>query len=88
MAYKRASLLYEWKIDESDKELYLVQILDNGMVLSAYGRYTHNSGSKSVSWQEFLDGEMNELVGRTMGAKVLAELLKQLKSLTDQSKKP
>ncbi|PMN74203.1 hypothetical protein [Enterovibrio norvegicus] len=82
MAYKRPIPLCEWKIDEPDKELYLTQILDNETVLSAYGRYAHSSGSKSVSWQEFLDGEMNELVEKTMGIKVLTELLEKLKGLT------
>ncbi len=81
MAYMRPNPLYEWKIDEPDKELYLAQILDNETVLSAYGRYEHGSGSKSVSWQEFLDGEMNELVEKTMGKKVLTELLAKLKGL-------
>jgi hypothetical protein len=81
MVYKRPNPLYEWKIDEPDKELYLAQILDNEMVLSAYGRHAHGSGSKIVSWQEFLDGEMNELVEKTMGLKVLTELLTQLKEL-------
>ena len=82
MAYKRPTPLYEWKIDEPDKEFYLAQILDNETELSAYDRYAHGSGSKSVSWQGFLDGEMNELVEKTMGIKVLTELLAKLKSLT------
>ena len=82
MDYKQPSPLYEWKIDEPGKELNLVKILDNETVLSAYGRYAHSSGSKSVSWQEFLDGEMNELVEKTMGPKVLTELLSRLKLVT------
>ena len=82
MAYKRPIPLYEWKIDEPDKELYLAQILDNETVLSAYGRYAHGSGSKLVSWQEFLAGEMNELIEKTMGKEVLTELLSKLKGLT------
>ena len=72
----------EWKVDEPDKELYLAQILDNETVLSAYGRYAHSSGSKAVSWQEFLNGEMNELIEKTMGANVLAELLIKLRRIT------
>ncbi|MBB1403879.1 hypothetical protein [Pseudoalteromonas sp. SG45-1] len=82
MAYEKPKPLYEWKIDEPDKELYIASILDNETVLSAYGRYAHGSGSKSVSWQEFLEGEMNELVEKTMGVKVLTELLAKLKVLT------
>ncbi|ACA87755.1 hypothetical protein [Shewanella woodyi] len=82
MAYKQPKPLFEWKIDESDKELYLASILDDETILSAYGRYAHSSGSKLVSWQEFLAGEMNELVEKTMGEEVLMELLTQLKNLT------
>ena len=82
MVYKQPKALFEWKIDESNKELYLALILDNKTVLSAYGRYAHSSGSKSVTWQEFLAGEMNELVENTMGEKVLAELLDRLRKLT------
>lgn len=82
MAYKQPKALYEWKIDEPDKELYLASILDDGSVLSAYGRFAHSSGSKSVSWQAFLAGEMNELVETTMGKNVLTELLVKLRGLT------
>ncbi|SHO57035.1 hypothetical protein [Vibrio quintilis] len=82
MVYKQPKPLFGWKIDEPDKELYLVSILDNKTVLLAYGRYAHGSGSKSISWQEFLAGEMNELVENTMGEQVLTELLLQLKRLT------
>lgn len=82
MAYMQPKTLCEWKIDEPGKELYVASILDNETVLSAYGRYGHSSGSKAVSWQEFLAGEMNELVEKTMGEKVLMELLARLKVLT------
>ena len=82
MAYKQPKPIYEWKIDEPDKELYIASILDNETVISAYGRYAHGSGSNSVSWQEFLEGEMNELVEKTMGVKVLTELLTKLQGLT------
>jgi hypothetical protein len=82
MAYKQPKSLFEWKIDEPDKELYLASILDDETILSAYGRYAHSSGSKLVSWQEFLAGEMNELVEKTMGEKVLMELLDKLRDIT------
>ncbi len=82
MKYKQPKPLFEWKIDEPDKELYLVAILDNETVLSAYGRYAHSSGSKFVSWKQFLSGEMNDLVEKTMGKQVLIELISQLNRLT------
>jgi hypothetical protein len=82
MVYKQPKPLFEWKIDEPEKELYSASILDNQTVLLSYGRYAHSSGSKSVSWQEFIAGGMNELVENTMGEKALIELLNQLKKLT------
>lgn len=50
MAYKQPKPLFEWKLDEPDKELYLASILDNETVLSAYGRYAHGSAGKAVGW--------------------------------------
>ena len=82
MAYRQPKPLHEWKIDEPDKDLCIASILDDKTVLSANGRYAHGSGSKSVTWQAFLAGEMNELVEKTMGKKVLTELLTQLRGLT------
>ena len=84
MAYKRPKTLYEWKIDEPDEELYLVSILDDETVVSAYGRCAHGSGCKIVSWQQFLAGEMNSLVEKTMGKRVLGELQVQLQELSQQ----
>ena len=82
MTYPKS--LYEWKIDEPDKELYIASILENGTVVSAYGRYGHSSGSTSVSWQEFLAGEMNDVVEKTMGKRVLDELLGKLNELNSE----
>lgn len=62
--------------------VYLVVIQDDKKVVSAYGRYSHSSGSKSVSWDQFLSGEMQGLVSSTMGGKVLSEVLKKLGDLT------
>ncbi len=81
MAYKQPKPLFEWKIDEPDKELYLASILDDETILSAYGRNAHSSGSKLVSWKEFLAGEMNDLVEKTMGEKILVDLLDKLENL-------
>ena len=69
----------EWVIDEPDQEFYLVAIMQDKTVMSACGRYAQGSGSKSVSWESFMSGEMNTLVERTMGKKVLGEVLNELK---------
>ncbi|MGI5308229.1 hypothetical protein [Rheinheimera sp. WS51] len=82
MAYKQPKSLFEWKLDEPDKELYLVSILDNKTVLSAYGRYAQGSGAKVVSWQAFLQGEMNDLIQSTMGTEILVEVLNKLREIT------
>jgi hypothetical protein len=82
MNYKRPEAIDKWIKDTPNEELYLVEILDDYTVLSAYGRYAHSSGSKKVSWQEFLNGEMNELIVKTMGEAVLREVIEKLKKLT------
>lgn len=82
MNYIPPNLIQNWKIDEPGKELYEASIMDNQTVISAYGRYSHCSGCKIVSWQEFLGGEMNELVAKTMGVEVLSEIIAKLRSIT------
>ena len=72
-----------WKKDEPGEELYIVAIQDNGKVVSAYGRFSHCSGSESVTWDQFLAGEMKGLVVSTMGAKVLSEVTEKLNELTN-----
>ena len=79
MGYRRPKSIFERKVDEPGQELYLVSIQDDETVLSAYGRYAHGSGGKTVSWDEFLQGEMNGLVERTMGKEVLNEVLTKLR---------
>lgn len=71
-----------WRVDNPRGELYETSIMDNYTVISAYGRYAHCSGCKVVSWQEFLSGELNELVTNTIGSEVLNEIHHKLRSIT------
>lgn len=59
-----------------------MSIEDGGTVLSAYGRNAHSSGCKIVTWEEFLQGDMNDLVEKTMGKPVLQEVLEKLQETT------
>ncbi|KJY91593.1 hypothetical protein CWB89_16500 [Pseudoalteromonas piscicida] len=80
MEYKQPKTLFERRLDTPDQNLYLVSIQDDGTVLSASGRNAHNSGAKTVSWNEFLQGDMNSLVEETMGIAVLNEVLEKLRA--------
>ncbi len=82
MNYIQPKAVASWKLDEPDQELYEASIMDNNTIVSAYGRYAHGSGSSVASWEEFLDGEMNDLIKKTMGAKTLNEMLIKLRSIT------
>lgn len=75
-------VIKSWKIDIQNGELYTASIIDNNTVVLTFGRFSHGSGYKSVLWQEFLDGEMNELIAKTMGGKVLSEILHELRLIT------
>jgi hypothetical protein len=79
--YIRPKALHKWEIDIPSQEYEVVAILDNGTVLSACGRYAQGSGSKSVSWSEFLDGRMHDLVIDAHGPDVLAEVIAKLQDL-------
>lgn len=82
MTDRRPLPVVKWKHDEPGSELYLVAIMDDRTVVSACGRYAQGSGSRAVSWTDFLCGEMNELVGETMGPEVLEDVLRRLRALT------
>ena len=82
MSYVRPKPIKHWKIDNPDEELYESSIMDDQTVIAAYGRYAHGSGCKIVSWQDFLNGEMNELVAKYMGDKVLSQMLAMLRLIT------
>ena len=82
MNYIPPKIIKNWKSDSPSGELYEASIMDNKTVISAYGRYAHGSGCKIVSWAEFIDGEMNELVSKTMGRNVLDEILHELQTIT------
>lgn len=81
MVYIQPKAISEWVIDEPNKEFYSVSIMDNETVISAYGRYAHNSGCKIVSWAEFINGEMNQLVISSLGNEILEKVLTRLREL-------
>ena len=79
MKYVPPKVIANWENDIPNGELYSVTIFSNKTISSSCGRYAHSSGSKTVSWNEFIEGEMNKLVESTMGGKVLREIIEQLK---------
>jgi hypothetical protein len=66
--------LRRWTNDIPGGELYVCGIQSDRTIYSAYGRYAHGSGSTSCSWQEFLDGKLNNFILETMGVEVLEEI--------------
>ena len=80
MKYKPPKIIKQWEYDEVNQEYYTVMIFDNKTVVSACGRFAQGSGSKSVSWIDFLKGDMNDLVKKTMGEKVFDEVIQTLKT--------
>lgn len=73
--YRPPEALREWTLDIPDGAFYQLFVFDNRTVCSAVGRYAHSSGSSSCSWDEFLDGSLNDLVRSKMGVGVLSEAL-------------
>lgn len=67
-------VLKKWTNDIPENELYELIVHEEQSVCCIYGRHAHSSGFKKVSWEEFLTGEMNELVVNTMGKRVLSEV--------------
>lgn len=82
MGHKTEGVIKEWELDEPGGELYCVFILDDNRVLAASGRSAHGTGSSSVSWNDFLAGEMNELVSNTMGAQIVQDIKIELRKIT------
>jgi hypothetical protein len=72
--YQPPKKLREWVNDIPDGELYTVYITDDSKVWCTSGRYAHSSGASNTSCPEFLSGELNELVIKTMGQVVLNEI--------------
>ncbi|MCH7337764.1 hypothetical protein [Acinetobacter sp. NIPH 2699] len=77
--YQAPRIIRKWVLDNPEGELYEAFITSDKKVWSACGRYAHSSGSASTTWSDFLSGDLNELVQRTMGQKVLEEMLECLK---------
>lgn len=73
--YRPPSKLKDWVNDIPNGERYELAVLDNQTICTSYGRYAHSSGSMSCSWEEFVRGEMHNLVTKTMGEAILAEAI-------------
>jgi hypothetical protein len=71
--YVPPKTLRQWVNDTSGGNLYELFVQDDGRVWSASGRYAHDSGATSCSWREFLDGKLDALVMRSLGADTLSE---------------
>ncbi|MCH7387615.1 hypothetical protein MMO39_09920 [Acinetobacter modestus] len=76
---QESRVVREWILDDPDGELYVAFIASDQKVWSASGSYVHSSGSTRTTWSGFLARDLNELVRRTMGKKVLEEMLECLK---------
>ena len=72
-------VIREWILDDPEGELCVAFITSDQKVWSAFGRYAHSSGSISTTWSGFLSGDLNDLVRKTMGQKVLDEIIECLK---------
>lgn len=77
--YQAPRVIREWILDDPEGELYVAYITSDQKVWSACGRYAMSSGSTSTTWSNFLAGDLNDLVRRTMGQKVLEEMRECLK---------
>ncbi|EOR05746.1 hypothetical protein [Acinetobacter genomosp. 15BJ] len=77
--YQAPSVIREWILDDPEGELYVASITSDQKVWSGCGRYAHSSGSTSTTWSGFLVGDLNELVLKTIGQKVLDEMIECLK---------
>ena len=54
MVYVRPEVLYQWELNEPDREYYSVLIYSNETIVFSVGRYAHSSGSATLSWHDFL----------------------------------
>lgn len=73
--YQPPKVLKKWLNDVPDVDLYELFVLDNGIVCATCGRHAHSSGSTTCTWRNFLEGDMNDLVERTVGQLALVEAL-------------
>jgi hypothetical protein len=68
-------IIKEWCNDIPNGELNQLIIHKEKTITVTTGRFAHDSGSKTVTWNEFLAGEMNQLVTTKMGSEVLNDAL-------------
>ncbi|WP_206486428.1 hypothetical protein [Thalassotalea sp. G2M2-11] len=64
-------IIKKWSLDNPEEEFYELMVHKEKSVTAAYGRFAHSSGSKAVSWKEFMAGELDDLVVKTMGLEIL-----------------
>lgn len=72
-SYRPPKKLRQWVNDIPGGSLYELYVSDDKTICSATGRFAHDSGSTSCSWQEFLGGKLDALVLKTMGSSTLDE---------------
>ena len=78
--YTPPKKIREWVNDIPGGELYAVYVSDDKKVWATSGRYAHSSGARSASWNEFLSGQLHEVVTKTMGEDVLNEVVSYVKA--------
>lgn len=64
-------IIKKWTLDNIGDELYELIIHKEKKVICTYGRFAHSSGSKSVSFEQFIAGELDDLISKTMGEDIL-----------------
>jgi hypothetical protein len=68
-----SQVLERWVNDIPDGDLYELIIFDNHTIFLCCGRFAHSSGSKFCSWDEFIEGNMQDDVIRSVGLQALQE---------------
>lgn len=64
-------IIKKWTLDKIGDELYELIIHKEKNVICTCGRFAHSSGSKSVSFEQFIAGELDDLISKTMGEDIL-----------------
>ena len=71
--YSPPKILKKWTHDIPGSELYELFVQDDRTVWSAAGRFAHSSVATHCTWEQFLDGRLDDLAIKTVGPTALAE---------------
>ncbi len=77
---KKPKILKQWSINKNN-EVYQLIIYNNKTVALTYGKYAHGSGCKIMTWQEVLDGKMDENINNIFAPTIIFELKKHLSTI-------